>query len=87
MSIPSKRALVAAALAFLASPGAQGFSTRRMPVQRIVTLSAVSKKEARKKVMAKENFIRSPNKFKEQKEAVDKMMLDEFKVKFFTLVI
>jgi len=42
-------------------------------------MSAVSKKEARKKVMSKDDFIRSPTQFKEQKEAVDKMMLDEFK--------
>jgi len=41
-------------------------------------MSAVSKKEARKKVMSKDDFIRSPTQFKEQKEAVDKMMLDEF---------
>jgi hypothetical protein len=38
------------------------------------------KKEARKKVMSKDDFIRSPQKFKAEKAVVDDMMLAEFKV-------
>jgi len=41
--------------------------------------SAPSKKEARKSIMGKTDFIRSPNVFKQEKEAVDAMMLAEFK--------
>lgn len=41
--------------------------------------STTSKKEVRKGIMAKADFIRSPNKFKEQKAVVDAMMLAEFK--------
>ena len=35
---------------------------------------------ARRNIMSKDDFIRSPQKFKEEKAAVDEMMLAEFKV-------
>lgn len=40
---------------------------------------AVSKKDQRKGIMGKKDFIRSPQAFKEEKAAVDAMMLAEFK--------
>jgi hypothetical protein len=46
-----------------------------------VTMSAsMTKKETRKAIMEKEDFIRSPQKFKAEKAVVDALMLAEFKV-------
>jgi hypothetical protein len=46
----------------------------------MMSAEPVTKKDARKLIMTKDEFIRSPQEFKAEKQAVDAMMLAEFKV-------
>lgn len=69
-------------LTVLCLGGAAAFTPLRPSLLRrsVVSMSsAPSKKDARKSIMGKEDFIRSPNVFKQEKAVVDAMMLAEFK--------
>ena len=70
-------------LTVLCLGGAAAFTPLRPSLLRrsVVSMSSPpSKKDARKSIMGKEDFIRSPNVFKQEKAVVDAMMLAEFKV-------
>lgn len=82
----ARRVLVALALVPMAAdafrPASPLLHTARMHRRTVTAMStegAISKRDARRNIMSKDDFIRSPQKFKEEKAAVDEMMLAEFK--------
>ncbi len=52
---------------------------RALRRSRLSMSTEVSKKEQRKQIMSKDDFMRSPQEFKSEKQVVDAMMLAEFK--------
>ena len=77
--------LRAAAMLSLFS-SASGFHASRRLLRKPRGIAAraaagATKKELRKDIMQKEDFIRSPQAFKAEKATVDAMMLAEFKVR------